>query len=100
MILEVKQFPASQEVIDKEGWFLIGDYGEDVIIGDSAYGKVLDESEYILVEKTTAYKFNKEFISGNDPGDEHKPHKKRGKTRRRDDRRHGTRRKTVGDRRR
>ena len=54
-----------------------------MIIGDSAYARVLDESEYILVEKTTADEFNikeheklmelessKGFISGRDPGDE------------------------------
>ena len=53
----------------------------------------------------------KMIITAHDPGDEHvdygppytranpNHHKKRGSTRRRDDRRHGTRRKIVGDRR-
>ena len=95
MIIEVKQFPESQEVMDKKDWFLIGDYGEEIIIGDSAYARVLDESKYILVEKTTADELNKEYaedidlqafaqgrkssfdesgdyISCRDPGDEHK----------------------------
>ena len=59
LILEVKTFPESQEVIDKEGWFPIIDGGKEQIIGDSAYGRIMDESEYILVEKTTADEFNK-----------------------------------------
>ena len=58
MILEVKKFPESKEVMNSKDWFLIGDYGKDMIIGDSAYARVLDESEYILVEKTTADEFN------------------------------------------
>ena len=70
MILEVKQWPESQEVMDNPEWFFIGDYGEEMIIGGSAYARVMDESEYILVEKTTADEFNNEFISCNDPGDE------------------------------
>ena len=63
-----------------------------MIIGDSAYARVLDESEYILVEKTTADEFNVmeeldnltslkvseseesevglQYISNRDPGDE------------------------------
>ena len=58
MILEVKKFPESQEVMDNKDWFPLGDYGKDIIIGDSAYARVLDESEYILVEKTTADEYN------------------------------------------
>ena len=58
MILEVKKFPESKEVMNSKDWFLIGDYDKDMIIGDSAYARVLDESEYILVEKTTADEFN------------------------------------------
>lgn len=68
MIIEVKKFPKSQEVMDKKGWFPIGDYGVNMIIGDSAYARVLDESEYILVEKTTADEFN--VIPYRDVGDE------------------------------
>ena len=58
MILEVKKFPESQEVMNSKDWFLIGDYGDELIIGKSAYARILDESEYILVEKTTADEFN------------------------------------------
>ena len=58
MILEVKQWPVSQDVMDDPDWFLIGDYGKEIIIGDSAYARVMDESEYILVEKTTADEYN------------------------------------------
>ena len=81
MILEVKKFPESQEVMDSKDWFPLGDYGKDMIIGDSAYARVLDESEYILVEKTTADEYNNTFsnnseiihnyLSNRDPGDEH-----------------------------
>ena len=70
MIVEIIKFPKSQEVMDNPDWFPIGDYGVNMIIGDSAYARVLDESEYILVEKTTADKFNNDFISARDPGDE------------------------------
>jgi len=66
MILEVKQFPESQEVMDDPEWFFImaprTDSDSDPI-GDSAYGRVLDESEYILVEPTTADKYNKEWLN-------------------------------------
>jgi len=80
LIVEVKRFPESQEVMDKEGWFPIGDYGKEMHIGDSAYARILNEDEYILVEKTTADEYNKEYqkivektntITARDPGDEH-----------------------------
>ena len=45
MILEVKRFPESQEVMDNKEWFPIGDYGENIIIGDSAYARVLDKEK-------------------------------------------------------
>jgi|ETNvirnome_2_300_1030623.scaffolds.fasta_scaffold00081_9 hypothetical protein len=68
MILEVKKWPESQEVMNKQGWFFItgSDYfdkdgEEEDLIGDAAYARVLDESEYILVEKTTADEVNNEF---------------------------------------
>ena len=63
MIIEVKLPPDSQEVVDKKEWFPIIDGGRDFIVGDSAYARILDESEYILVEKTTADEFN---IRGNE----------------------------------
>ena len=70
MKLEVKQWPESQEVMDKPEWFFIsgisdrtGGNGEYDPIGDSAYARILDESEYILVEKTTADEYNeKEYV--------------------------------------
>ena len=49
MEIEVKKFPESQEVMDNPEWFPIG---------DSAYARVLDESECILVDKTTADEYN------------------------------------------
>ena len=61
MIIEVKLPPDSQEVVDKKEWFPIIDGGRDFIVGDSAYARILDESEYILVEKTTADEFNNSF---------------------------------------
>ena len=64
MIVEVKQWPDSQEVMGKPKWFFVmgtADYGNP--LGDSAYGRILDESEYILVEPTTADKYNKEWLN-------------------------------------
>jgi len=64
MIIEVKQWPDSQEVMGKHGWFFVmgtADYGNP--LGDSAYGRILDESEYILIEPTTADKYNKEWLN-------------------------------------
>ena len=63
MILEVKQFPESQEVMDNPEWFMIASLEpSDSGIGNSAYARILDESEYILVEKTTADEHNKEWL--------------------------------------
>jgi hypothetical protein len=64
MIIEVKQWPDSQEVMSNPKWFFImgtADYGNP--LGDSAYARILDESEYILVEPTTADKYNKEWLN-------------------------------------
>ena len=64
MILELKQWPDSQEIMGKPEWFFImgtADYGNP--LGDSAYARILDESEYILVEPTTADKYNKEWLN-------------------------------------
>ena len=95
LIIEVKKFPESQEVMDKDDWFFITDGGEQIgILGDSAYARVLDESEYILVEKTTADEFNvvvddvgqvydpTDFISERDPGDENTNRRQRDNDRR------------------
>jgi len=63
MILEVKQFPESQEVMDNPDWFFIMDTNSnDNKLGNSSYARILDESEYILVEKTTADEHNKEWL--------------------------------------
>ena len=69
LVVIIKRFPESQEVMDKEDWFPIQSDGSDLTIGYSAYGRILNEDEYILVEKTTADEFN-DVITGNDPGDE------------------------------
>ena len=64
MLIEVKQWPESQKVMDNPKWFFVmgtADYGNP--LGDSAYGRILDESEYILVEPTTADKYNKEWLN-------------------------------------
>ncbi|MAF43930.1 MAG: hypothetical protein CMI54_07205 [Parcubacteria group bacterium] len=118
MILEVIKWPESQEYMDKEGWFFVEgsnyfseEEEKEDVIGQAAYGRVLDKKDYILVEKTTADEYNEDFITLRDPGDEHvdygppytranpNHHKKRGRTRRRDDRRHNSRRKATNDRR-
>ena len=75
MILEVKKFPESQEVMDNPDWFLIMDTNpNDNKLGVSSYARILDDSEYILVEKTTADEFNPKpddcMITYQDPGDE------------------------------
>ena len=75
MILEVKKFPESQEVMDNPEWFLIMDTDiNDNILGNSSYARILDESEYILTEETTADDYNPKtddcMITYRDPGDE------------------------------
>ena len=85
MILEVKHFPESQEVMDKDDWFpILTDSPElrmmkNVGIGDSAYARILDETE------------------AQDPGDENNNRREKG--RRAGSRRRTTRRKSIGDRR-
>ena len=37
MILEVKQWPESQEIMDDPEWFFIVDGGKELTLGDSAY---------------------------------------------------------------
>ena len=90
MIIEVKQWPDSQEVMENSNWFFImapRTDPESNLIGDSAYGRILDESEYMLIknikdeytfseyvnlythpinndgEPTTADKYNKEWLN-------------------------------------
>ena len=63
MILEVRKFPESQEVMEDSEWFLVMDTNpNENKLGQSSYARILDKSEYILVEKTTADEFNKDFI--------------------------------------
>ena len=53
IVIEVKQWPESQEVMENSDWFFIMAPRTDAKsdpIGDSAYGRILDESEYILIE--------------------------------------------------
>jgi len=99
MILEVRKFPESQEVMEDSEWFFIMDADpNENRLGQSSYARILDKSEYILVEKTTADEFNKDFIEAHDPGDENQNRRKKG--RRNSSRRRTTRRKSIGDRRR
>ena len=63
MLIEVKQWPESQEVMENSDWFFImapRTDSESDPIGDSAYGRVLDESEYILTEENRAVDTTKE----------------------------------------
>ena len=51
MIIEVKQWPESQEVMGKPGWFFIMDGNPDSSyngsrIGDSAYGRILEDKTH------------------------------------------------------
>ena len=111
MILEVKQWPESPEVMGEKGWFFITgsnylEEHEEDVIGNAAYARVLNEKEYILVEKTTADEYN-DVIIGHDPGDEHmgkyldidRTSDKRDTKRRVKNRRKSSRRKSAGDRR-
>ena len=60
MILEVKQFPESQEVMDKDDWFpILTDTPElrlmkNVGKCDFAYARILDETDYMLIGKKPA----------------------------------------------
>tara|TARA_R110000824_G_scaffold327364_1_gene514236 strand:- start:340 stop:585 length:246 start_codon:yes stop_codon:yes gene_type:complete len=63
MLIEVKQWPESQEVMENSDWFFLmapRTDSESDPIGDSAYGRVLDESEYILTEENRAVDTTKE----------------------------------------
>ena len=50
MILEVKRWPESQEVMDDPEWFFIVDGGKELILGDSAYARIIGE-DYREVEE-------------------------------------------------
>ena len=56
MILEVKKFPESQEVMDDPDWFLIMDTDiNDNILGNSSYARILDKSEFIYYPGNNAH---------------------------------------------
>ena len=44
MIIEVLQWPDSQEVMGKEGWFFIQSEPFN-IVGDSAYAKIIEKEK-------------------------------------------------------
>lgn len=51
MILEVRQWPESQEVMEDPEWFFVCDAGEQIsILGDSAYARVIKKYRYINEE--------------------------------------------------
>jgi len=44
MILEVRQWPESQEVMEDPEWFFVCDAGEQIgILGDCAYARVIEK---------------------------------------------------------
>ena len=57
MVLEVKQWPESQEVMEKDEWFFIQTLEEPLKggdrnpIGDSAYARIVKEDELEKAEK-------------------------------------------------
>ena len=50
MLIEVKQWPESKEVMDNPDWFFITGTIPYNPVGDSAYARVLDESEYVIIK--------------------------------------------------
>ena len=57
MVLEVKQWPESQEVMEKDEWFFIQSLSEPIKIGyinpigDSAYARIVEDDELEKAEK-------------------------------------------------
>ena len=52
MILEVKHFPESQEVMEDPEWFLIMDTDpNENKLGQGSYARILDETDYMLIGK-------------------------------------------------
>jgi len=52
MILEVKHFPESQEVMEDPEWFFIMDADpNENKLGQSSYARILDETDYMLIGK-------------------------------------------------
>ena len=63
MILEVKKFPESQEVMDDPEWFLIMDAApNDNKLGHGSYARILEEHESAKPDDC--------MITYRDPGDE------------------------------
>ena len=55
MILEVKHFPESQEVMEDPEWFLIMDTDpNENKLGQGSYARILDETDYMLIGKEPA----------------------------------------------
>jgi len=66
MILEVLEWPESQEVMDNPEWFFImgiTDSGDEPI-GDSSYARVLDESEYDMLASENKHLANHLLANG------------------------------------
>ena len=50
MLIEVKQWPESKEVMDNPDWFFIMGTIPFSEAGDSVYARILDESEYVIIK--------------------------------------------------
>jgi len=50
MILEIKQWPESQEVMDDPEWFFISSNSEKV--GDTAYARIVDKEDIMDIPHT------------------------------------------------
>ena len=57
MIIEVIQWPESQAVMSEPDWFFIMG-NSDCPLGNSAYGRILDSSEFTLTEPEVIYGVN------------------------------------------
>ena len=55
MILEIKQWPESQEVMKNPDWFFVMGTNDNPI-RDSAYARILDKDEYTLTRDTKKVK--------------------------------------------
>ena len=76
MLIEVKQWPESQEVMENSDWFFLMTPRTDADsdpIGDSAYGRVIDEDEYMLIKDIKErYTFSEYVNLYSSDGQEHK----------------------------
>ena len=70
MILEVKHFPESQEVMEDPEWFLIMDTDpNENKLGQSSYARILDETDYMLISKELLNQIGKEHATDNRIGE-------------------------------